>query len=250
MRYEAIYLAPHLDDVALSCGGQVYQLTSAGYSVLIVTITAGDPAAVSLSSFAQSLHDRWRLPPEAVVAGRRMEDAAACAVLGADYQHWDGLDAIYRRHPHTGEFFYPSGEAIFGPLSAAEKELVETMAHRLAQLPPAGRVVAPLTVGGHVDHQLTRRAAERCFGDSLLYYEDYPYAQMPGALETVVKGEGSWRPVVVPLTTAALQAKYQAIACYQSQLSTFFRDAADLEAQVGGYAQQVGGERLWQRRPH
>ncbi|MEZ4728018.1 MAG: PIG-L family deacetylase [Caldilineaceae bacterium] len=41
--YDAIYLSPHLDDVALSCGGQIFGATRTGQRVLIVTITAGDP---------------------------------------------------------------------------------------------------------------------------------------------------------------------------------------------------------------
>ena len=64
--YDAIYLAPHLDDAALSCGGQIYQLTAVGKQVLIVTIIAGDPPQnVVYSDFARELHERWELAEHA-----------------------------------------------------------------------------------------------------------------------------------------------------------------------------------------
>ncbi|MCP5190661.1 MAG: PIG-L family deacetylase, partial [Pseudomonadales bacterium] len=54
--YDSIYLSPHLDDVPLSCGGQVYQETSAGRRVLVVTLVAGRPTLDRLSHSAQYLH--------------------------------------------------------------------------------------------------------------------------------------------------------------------------------------------------
>ena len=41
-RYHAIYLAPHLDDAVLSCGGQIFERTARGENVLVVTVMAGD----------------------------------------------------------------------------------------------------------------------------------------------------------------------------------------------------------------
>ncbi|MCA9933816.1 MAG: PIG-L family deacetylase, partial [Anaerolineales bacterium] len=152
MRYDAIYLSPHLDDVALSCGGQVYDLTAAGQSVLIVTIAAGDPPESPLSDFALALHSRWQLAADAV-ARRREEDAAACQVLGADCLHWDIPDCIYRLHPQTGAPLYTSNEALFGKVNEAETAVAAQLADRMCTLPPHDRVIAPLTVGNHVDHQ-------------------------------------------------------------------------------------------------
>ena len=49
--YDTIFLAPHLDDVVLSCGGQIFLETEAGNSVLVVTIMAGDPPQRTLTTF-------------------------------------------------------------------------------------------------------------------------------------------------------------------------------------------------------
>lgn len=244
--YDLIYLSPHLDDAALSCGGQIAAATRAGQRVLIVGVTAGDPPA-AVSDYAHGLHTRWELVVDAVAA-RRAEDLAACARLGADAVHWDLPDCIYRADPATGKPYYTSDADLFGPVADAEWGLVDDLAARLRDLPAHGRLVAPLGVGNHVDHQLTRLAAARAFGAAgLRYYEDYPYADEPGAIAAALalSPAWSWRAEVIALDAAALAAKCDAVAAYQSQLSTFFRDRAHLDAQVRGYAQTVGGERLW-----
>lgn len=246
--YDFIYLSPHLDDAALSCGGQIYQQTSAGQRVLIVSLTAGDPPHAALSTYAQSLHDRWELISDAVAA-RRAEDIAACRILGADWLHWALPDCIYRFHPTTGAPFYVSDADIFGEVHPVELALVAQLGEALRGLPLHGQLVVPLTVGHHVDHLLTRQAAEQAVNaNRLCYYEDYPYAQQAGKLaRTIGEPALGWQSTVIPLSEAALTAKLAAIAAFRSQFSTFFTDEDDLAAQVRGYASQVGGERVWRR---
>ena len=77
-------------------------------------------------------------------------------------------------------------------------------ARRPCTLPAARQLVAPLTVGQHVDHKLTQLAAEEAFGSGvLLYYEDYPYAQLPGKVAQVIEAEKvlieGCKPLLEPL---------------------------------------------------
>jgi LmbE family N-acetylglucosaminyl deacetylase len=124
-RYDAIYLSPHLDDAALSCGGQIYRLAKEGRHVLIVTLMAGDPPPDGvLSDFARSLHGRWELA-ESAEAARRREDEAAGQILGAEILHWPIPDCIYRAHPHTGEPLYPTWPAVIDAIHPAEATLIE-----------------------------------------------------------------------------------------------------------------------------
>ena len=243
--YDVIYLAPHLDDAALSCGGQIAGLTRTGKRVLVVTVMAGDPPTAVENDYIRSLHARWELERDAA-AQRRAEDSAACAILGADYLHWAIPDCIYRLDPADGRPMYISDDDIFGDVHPAEQPLVSEIAGMLAKLPAHEQCYAPLTVGHHVDHLLVAQAARLAFDDDLRFYEDYPYAQQPGKLEAVI-GETAtgWQPRVIALTAADLAAKIEAILAFRSQLSTFFTDRADLERQVQDYAAQVGGERVW-----
>lgn len=245
--YDAIYLAPHLDDAALSCGGQIINRTRAGQRVLVVTVMAGDPPTDAENDYIRSLHARWELERDAA-AQRRAEDSAACTILGADYLHWSIPDCIYRLNPADGRPMYVSDEDIFGDVHPAEHPLVNEIAQLLAALPAHAQCYAPLTVGHHVDHLLVTAAARLAFGDKLLCYEDYPYAQQAGKLAAVL-GEppAGWQPTVTALADAALNVKIEAILAFRSQFSTFFTDRADLEQQVKGYAALVGGERVWKR---
>jgi hypothetical protein len=207
---------------------------------------AGDPAEPELSEYVRSLHDRWQLAADAA-AQRRAEDILACDILGADHLHLTVPDCIYRTDPDSGAALYLSDADIFGNVAPAEGYLVDQLARQFAVLPPAERIVAPLTVGHHVDHLLVRQAAEQVFAGRLVYYEDYPYAQQSGAVASIVDqpGTGPWQAEIIPVTAAGLAAKIAAILAFRSQLSTFFTDRADLERQVRGYAAQVGGERSW-----
>jgi LmbE family N-acetylglucosaminyl deacetylase len=234
-----IYLSPHLDDAVLSCGGMIHRQTQAGEGVLVVTICAGDPPPGSLSPFAQSLHERWRTPLNAT-AIRRTEDLAALAVLGAEARHLSVPDSIYRTAP-DGSYPYASEQAIFGEVHPAESNLLKTLAQQIRSLEP-GRLYVPYGLGHHVDHQLTRQAAEQS-GLELVYYEDYPYAER----EAVTAG--SLEPEVFILGEADLAAKARAIAAYTSQLSSFWPDEQRMDAALRAFARRVGkgvwAERLW-----
>jgi LmbE family N-acetylglucosaminyl deacetylase len=257
--YQRIYLSPHLDDVALSCGGRIYVERQAGLSVLVVTLMAGFPPSEALETpFVAGLHARWGLGAEPnPVAVRRAEDREALAVLNATGLHWEWPDCIYRRHPVTGQSLYATEEALFGAVHPAEEGLVKQIAQRLADLPLAagGRVYVPLTLGGHVDHRLVRRAADAWGAPKaeLVYYEDYPYAEKAEAL-AVILGDGSWwRAETVSLDRAALAIKTSAVASYRSQISTFFVDSGEMAVRLRTYANTISGgkgwvERYWHRK--
>ena len=271
MTYDHLYLSPHFDDAVLSCGGQIAAHTAAGASVLVVTITGGDPPATPVSDTVRALHDRWArsLAAEgaggdaavAMVAQRRAEDRAALAVLGADDLHLSFLDCIYRCGPGE-DALYPGPVDMFGPPNPDDAGTLAALAVALAGLPPAGRVYLPLGVGGHVDHLATRRAAERVFALPR-YYEDYPYTMRPEALALALPPEAraAWAATTVWLDEAALAAKTAAVAAYASQLSSFFTGLADLADKLRADGRRVmaqaladgetapgwavGGERLW-----
>jgi LmbE family N-acetylglucosaminyl deacetylase len=238
-----VYLSPHLDDAIYSCGGLIWAQTQAGQQVEVWTICAGDPPPGALSPFAEALHARWEIGEEAGKT-RREEDEAAASYLGADICHLTLPDCIYRRHPVSGEALYASEEAIFGELHPAEEGVVNWLASLLVeQIPTETVVVAPLALGGHVDHRLVRAAAEQA-GCVDRYYADYPYAvRSEGKVEEhVLPG---WDVEFFPVSDPGFQAWEEAIARYASQLSTFWLDQTAMAEALRKFVQVSGGIRLW-----
>jgi LmbE family N-acetylglucosaminyl deacetylase len=252
-----IYLSPHLDDAAFSCGGLIAQQNLSGETAEIWTICAGDPPPGPFSPFAEALHFLWQAGREAT-ALRRAEDSLACARLSAACRHLPLPDCIYRRagldyweasspaHPgqEPGAYLYPDRDAIFGDLHPLEAGLVNILAQKLDEmLPPEAEVVCPLTLGGHVDHKLARQAVE-LLGRRLWYYADYPYAREHGKEIATLEADG-WRRQCFSISQTALLAWIQAIAAHRSQISTFWQDDSAMQADIQAYFDQSGGAILW-----
>lgn len=248
-----IFISPHLDDIALSCGGYVRRLSRAGERVLIASVcTADAPPGQPLSPSAQHEHWQWQLGNRPYQY-RREEDVRVAAQLGAAYAHLGLLDAIYRHGGH-GQPLYEGKEFIGGKVHARDWEhqfpaLVEALKPVLASAGEDVRVFCPLTAGGHVDHVLTRRAVEQLLdARSIAYYEDYPYAQKEaGALEKLLGSTATWRPVLIELTPEEIEARIAAIGCYASQMFAVFGDVATMPQRVREYIARTGGERYWER---
>jgi len=118
-----LFISPHLDDVALSCGGYVRRISEAGKKVVVVTVMTADLPKGPVSWLARRNHLAWHLG-DAPFALRRGEDEAAVRALGATHRHLGLLDAMYRRDDAAGQRVdEESGAARHGPelrrLSAA-----------------------------------------------------------------------------------------------------------------------------------
>lgn len=250
--YDLLVLSPHLDDGVLSVAGLMHSARARGERVLVATVFTADEPPQPPSRLARELHERFGLDHDVQVE-RRREDLAACASLGVDALHLDLTDALYRTDDATGKAFYGDLGSLFAPPRTADTEsLVARLQSRFAELPPAARVLAPLGIGGHVDHRLVCAAADRFFGDrpgtELVHYEDYPYVQRLGALRLVVKPRRAWERIVVPLAEVDVLARIDAVAEYTSQVGPLFGDPGRMASRIRRYARRVGGERLWRRR--
>ncbi|MDA8203425.1 MAG: PIG-L family deacetylase [Chloroflexi bacterium] len=193
-----VFVAPHPDDVALSCGGLIAALRARGDQVAVVTVFSGigDAGSAVLTDYqrealgfgraAELGADRSTTTAEWSDAGpgagvaddirrvRASEDDAYARLLGVRVVRLDLPDAVYRG--------YEGDDQLFGRVHPAERAPVEPLRHALAGL-DHGRLYAPLGVGGHVDHALCRDAAVSVIGPGpqgqppdLWLYEDFPYA--------------------------------------------------------------------------
>jgi LmbE family N-acetylglucosaminyl deacetylase len=263
---EYVYLSPHLDDIALSCGGLAWEQARVGNKVSVWTICAGFPPPDPLPPFAQHLHQRWVTGGE-TVAIRRQEDLRACAHMGVTCRHFDLPDCIYRLKPDGSPLIGGEDDLWEGtPEAVRVAELADLLR---ANIPAGTQVVSPLGLGYHIDHRLVRQAAEAA-GFSLLYYMDYPYILRSAAELSNLEGgpcadpallptgkpvrsplplqDAGWQRLPAAISLAGLEAWQKAVWAYPSQTPGFWASRKEMRVAYRNYW-AAGGGRLWTRRP-
>ena len=211
-----IYISPHLDDAVLSCGGMIHEQTRQGIPVETWTLICGVPCHQRADfPIAQLMHFQWGTgTAQETVTLRREEDRApprssgrvaitstprtastAAVPRGSRFTRWMSSSL---RHPL---------EAGPGPGIAREMETA---------LLPDDILVCPLTIGGHVDHVLTRQAVER-LGRPPWYYADIPYLLKHP--EELAPATADMQAELPGVSEAGLHAWQDGIAAYKSQIN-------------------------------
>ncbi len=248
-----VFLSPHLDDVALSCGGTVAQLARAGYRVLVVTVFAGSPPP-DLGRFGER-HVRLWGGAEDPMRRRRAEDEAAMDILGATPVYGLYPDAPFRRHPVEGRWLYTSDRLLFGMPDPSEGDFPHRIAGEVLTLLAGhrARIYAPLAVGRHVDHVILASAGHllQREGYDVVWYEDFPYAER--ALRPDVLAARGWHAALVPLDEEDVQRKMRAVLCYRSQIPSLFGNERHARRRLLDYMLTTSGlgypaERYWTRQ--
>ncbi len=201
----ALFVSPHLDDVAFSCGGTLAALARRGWHCTLLTcFTASVPQPQGFALACQT--DKGIAPDVDYMALRRGEDERAAARLGAAaVVHLPLPEA-----PHRG---YGSAAELFGPVR-------DDVWRELAPLLPRDHdaVFLPQGLGGHVDHLQVVRAAREA-GLRGRHYADLPYD---------LDGTAGERGPVEP----DLAAKVDACAAYASQLGFQFGGEARMRERL------------------
>lgn len=232
------YVSAHLDDAVFSCGGLMAQQAAAGDEVRVVTVCAGDPPVGELTPFAYELHRRWG-GAGSPMGLRRAEDHVACGRLGASVVHLAIPDAIYRR-AKDGQALYPNVEALFDRLLPEDGARIDEAAAALSRaLPAEADLYAPLAIGGHVDHILTRRAILR-LRRPLWFYRDIPYAIRPTPVETEPAPTRA-AEALAGLAPGEIETWAVAAGEYHSQVSSFWPDFETMEAELRSFHDRFGG---------
>lgn len=216
-------VSPHLDDAALSCADHALAWRAAGEEVMVINVfdAAGTPSALA-PCVADSLRAAGVADVDAYTALRLEEDRQCLQALGVSVLHLGLVDAGFRG---TATPDYATLAALRpGRLATRELTLVERVANALrdtmAGADETSLVVAPLGIGGHVDHLIARAACERVAPHRLAYYADMPYARAPwnwpgAALLQLLRARKSIKPMS--------DAKRSALAHYRSQMPLLFR---------------------------
>jgi LmbE family N-acetylglucosaminyl deacetylase len=240
-----IFISPHFDDVVLSVGGMVWELTQRGDVVEVWTMCAGDPPFDKpLTEYAQLLHTFWELEDD-VPYKRSLEDAACNRVLGVSaFRRNTVPDNIYRYFPGTEEAVVKIPEDNQGPFEPDESYLVPQAADFLRKnIPPGWEVVIPLAVGHHRDHVLTRKAADK-LGIPLWHFIDFPY------VVTNEFNQDNFNPkdaetFKLEVSQAGLEAWMDGFACQKSQIVFLFTDEEEMRKAITKYHAAGHGATLW-----
>jgi LmbE family N-acetylglucosaminyl deacetylase len=249
-----LFLSPHYDDIALSCGGTAALLSLAGRAPEVALLFGAEPdPARPLTAFARWQHENWGLDAAGAIAARRAEEACAAAVLGTRVTFLPFHDAIYRSAWYTGD------DVLFGTPAPEEAGLADDLVAALdlpAEPDGAVRIYVPLAIGAHVDHQHAYAAGVRLAraGWNVWFYEEQPYALRAGTV-TARFARIEERLIVAGVVdiAAVWEAKLGAVLCYPSQLAMPFRyvpvgaSRAEIEAAMRAYALGIGGDRPAER---
>lgn len=221
----ALFISPHLDDAAFSCGGTFARLADDGWRVVLCTIFT--KSVINPTGFALACQLDKNLPADAdYMKIRRAEDVAAGRILGAAaVLHLDFSEA-----PHRG---YESAAELFAGVKAGD-DVSQSVAERLGALNETYEpelIFAPQGLGNHADHLQTIRAAQQVFPtEKTLWFRDTPYAirqpdapparQSPRAVESFCAIEPH------------LERKISACLAYESQIDFQFGGAERLKLQL------------------
>ena len=202
----AVAVSPHLDDAVFSAGAALARLAAAGWEVQVVTVfTASVPDPRGFALACQL--DKGLGPDVDYLALRRAEDREAVRRLGL------GTPPVHLPFPEAPHRGYESAPALFAGPRAGDAGIVGEVRAALAPLvDDADLVLAPVGLGGHVDH-LQVLAALAPLADPVLWH-DQPYA-----LRLDCAPPSGWEDVA---GQGARARKLDAAAAYATQLAFQF----------------------------
>jgi len=273
-----VFVSPHPDDIALSCGGLVASLRELGHNVTILTVYSGPGTLARLTPYQRlalgfGSREKWQPSddagltdaatlgsanlaeadaagaaptPEQVMAVRRAEDESFARFVGASVVFLNLPDAVFRG--------YEGDAQLLGEPRPDDPPPIEGLRAALAGLAPDA-LYLPFAIGGHVDHRLARRAAMSLLAepgspylDRTRFYEDFPYAlttgfERPEQLDPEILPS---LPPGVKLTPEyveiadLLERKLAGLRSYESQLGRLFGGDNPMARDVREHARRVG----------
>jgi LmbE family N-acetylglucosaminyl deacetylase len=194
-----VVLSPHLDDAVLSCGALMTYAVSRT-AVTVVTFFTEPGQAPHTRQARRYLHQAGGRDADAVFSSLRAQDRAALEPLGITCVHAGLTDALFRRRARPGRsrparllpelgrrYLSRRPHATSGRIASADagtlretREIIQRVAGSGASL-----VLAPLAVGGDVDHILVRTAAQGS-GAPVAYYHDFLGERCDSAAEAFI----------------------------------------------------------------
>jgi len=236
----ALFISPHLDDAAFSCGGTLARLAEENWRTILCTVFT--KSVSHPHGFALECQLDKGLPPEIdYMKLRRAEDCQAAKILNAsEVSHLNFAEA-----PHRG---YKSAAELFAGVKNGD-EIWRAVAEHFVLLDDIHQpdlIFVPQGLGNHVDHRQTVRAArESLAAKKICWYRDMPYAiRQPEASALGLPIDNlSEMPLDISLY---FELKSAACAAYASQIDFQFGGADKLKAALQRFhhseAKRINGD--------
>jgi LmbE family N-acetylglucosaminyl deacetylase len=229
-----VVLSPHLDDAVLSCGALLIHAAGRTRVSVVTLFTEAHPPPYTLSA-RQNLRLAGAGDADELYRQRRAEDRAALEPMGISCVHAGFTDALFRLRPHSAgrsrwarvlpelAHIYPiyrlniiSGR--IADTDAVTLHRVRDVIQPLLEGREPKLLLAPLGVGGHVDHVLVRTAAE--LSGARVYYSDFPYNQQDQATPAFAQKKG----LIETRWSQELEGKAELVRAYGTQAGALFPD--------------------------
>jgi LmbE family N-acetylglucosaminyl deacetylase len=226
-----LFISPHFDDAAFSCGGTVARMARTGWRVVVATVfTASVPEP---KGFALACQLDKGLPAHVdYMAIRRREDRDWADAVGVTELAW----LPFAEAPHRG---YESAAELFAgekPGDDIEHAVADALTQFADYLKPDA-VFGPQGLGNHVDHLKVIRAmlAVPAFAGKVAWWRDVPYAiRHPSATPSDRLPPGL-PPFTVDVTEEGESAAQRGAACYRTQIGFQFGGEAELYAKLTAF---------------
>ena len=230
-----IVLSPHLDDALLSCGALMMHAVEHTSVTVVTLFTEGGEPPYTLSA-RRYLHLMGARSARVLYQQRRIEDQKALESSGVKWVHIGLTEALFRRRPRPRldtcslrarllpelVHVYPTYRlhVTAGRVAPADAHIMRDVCNIVQSLVASGPniLLAPLGVGGHVDHVLVRSAAE-CSGSPVVYYSDVPYNHRHAVHDAFIRRNN----LVKSRWDGSAEAKAKLVQAYGAQVQALFR---------------------------
>jgi LmbE family N-acetylglucosaminyl deacetylase len=225
-----LVLSAHLDDAILSCGGLLTAVAERCPLTVATVFTAAAPPPHTHA--ARSFLRQCSASDAATLfADRRTEDHKVLGDLGARLLHLGATDALFRvRSTGLGPLGRALPELVHryptyrfdiakGRVSRGDRRLTTDLTREVTRLVDesgARLVLAPVGVGRHVDHLITRATGTGQWVD-VVYYSDFPYDRTGAPDLTFLDRHG-----LEPWSWEHTDSKESLIRGYRSQVDALF----------------------------
>lgn len=241
-----VVVSPHRDDAAFSLGLALETWIRDGHTVTVLNCFTQSSYAPYSDVEAVHANDRTSF----VSALRKREDQAWNKLLGDRLRFYDLdlLDAPLRLNCSTEEVLTVAIRPGDRALARVQGAIAKLVGHATQE---RTWVVAPLAMGGHIDHRIVHQAALQALAAEdapLALYEDLPYAAREGEADRLpALAAGTGRALSAAFASApsedpeaAIARKWRFAECYDSQIDS------EVVGSIANFSRRYDGrERLW-----